>query len=366
MRVILVTAWYPSIASPVSGVFVRRDAELIARIHDVEVVHLASPELLSPDDVAADRESRMPVTRIPLSRANPLDLRRAWPLLDAKLQSADLLHTQAFTALLPFAGRRVQRPWVHSEHWSGLADSSSLTMRDRAVLQMAGPLLRRPDVVTVVSTYLRDHVRRRRSGPIRVVPSVVPSAPTVAAPHDPGLIRMVAVGGLVSGKDPFLALETVRELDRRGVPASLTWVGDGPLRESLRQAAEPTDRVRLLGSVDGREVAAALDAADVFILPTRGETLCLSALEAISHGRPVVIGARGGQRDYIVADNGILVEPRTPAAYADAVLSLWRRREELTPERIAATIGDRFAEARVLEGYDAAYELARSSRDREG
>ena len=129
----------------------------------------------------------------------------------------------------------------------------------------------------------------------------------------------------------------------------------------LRRAARPDDRLTLLGAVNGAGVSAALDAADIFILPTKGETLCLSALEAITHGRPVVIGSRGGQRDYIVAENGLLVEPRTPAAYADAVLELWHRRGELSPERVAATIGDRFREPRVLQGYHVAYESARSS-----
>ena len=78
----MVTAWYPSIASPVSGVFVRRDAELIATANDVEIVHLVSPELISPDDITADREAGLPVTRIPLSRSNPFDLRRVWAPLE--------------------------------------------------------------------------------------------------------------------------------------------------------------------------------------------------------------------------------------------------------------------------------------------
>ncbi len=355
----MVTAWYPSVASPVSGVFVHRDAELIATENDVEIIHLAPPGRITPDDLVVDRRSAIPITRMTVSRSNPLDLRRVWGPLKASIRRADVLHTQAFNTLMPFAGRPVDTPWVHSEHWSGIADPSTLTSRGRVVLRATAPLLRRPDVVTTVSTYLADRVRQHRRGPISIVPSVVPAAPIVAPPHDDTRIRLVAVGGLVHGKDPLLALETVRELHRRGVAAELTWVGDGPLRETVEQAARPEDRLELLGAVDGAGVAAALDAADVFVLPTRGETLCLSALEAITHGRPVVIGARGGQRDYIVADNGVLVEPRTPAAYADAVLSLWRRRAELSPQLVAATIGDRFRPSRVLDGYHAAYELAR-------
>ncbi|WP_253053159.1 glycosyltransferase family 4 protein [Cellulosimicrobium cellulans] len=352
-----------------SGVFVQRDAELVATAHEVEVVHLVDPGLLSPADREADAEAArsgaVPVTRIEMSRTNPFDVGRAARVLRPVLAGADVIHTHAFPTLFAFAGRRPPRPWVHTEHWSGIGDPGSLSPRGRAVMRLTAPLLRRPDVVTAVSNHLADQVRiHRGSRPVSVVPSVVPGAPVVPPPRDPDQVRLVGVGGLHEGKDPLLALRTAQELRRQGLPASLTWVGDGPLRSVLESAAGPDDRLVLLGHADAAGVAAALDAADIFILPTRGETLCLSAIEAITHGRPVVLGARGGQRDYVVDDNGVLVEERSAAAYAAAVVDLWSRREELTPERVVATIGDRFHGPRVLDGYESAYERAMSTRRR--
>lgn len=358
MRVLLVTTWFPSIAAPVSGTFVRKDAELIGSAHDVHVVHLAPPGQLSAADDDADRGLPFPVTRIPMSRSDPRQFRGAWRRLVPLHEQADVLHTQAFSALLPFVGRRVRMPWVHSEHWSGLVDRSALGVGGRAVFRATAPQLRKPDVVTTVSGFLAEHVRPHRRGPIMVVPSVVPPATVVAPPRDRDLIRMVAVGGLVPGKDPVLALETVRELRRRGRSAVLTWVGDGPLRASLEVAAGDAGDLVLLGPKDPAGVAAALDAADVFLLPTRSETLCLSALEAITHGRPVVIGGRGGQREYVTAENGRLVDERTAVAYADAVEAVWAQGDAMPPERIAASIGDRFHPGTVLEGYGSAYATA--------
>ncbi len=360
MRVLIVTTWYPSVANPVSGIFVRRDAELLATEHDVRVLHLASPELISDADAAADAASVVPITRVPMSTFDPRAIRRAWSAIAPMLERAEILHTHAFSTLLPFAGRRVEKPWVHSEHWSGIADPRTLSWRGRLVLSATGRLLRRPDVVTAVSSYLADRVGRFRRGRIMIVPSVVPAAPLVAPPHDPDHLRLVAVGGLVPGKDPLLAVETVRELVRRGQPTTLAWAGDGPLRMSLE--AEGGDSVRLLGAQDARGVAAALDGADIFVLPTVGETLCLSALEAITHGRPVVIGDRGGQRDYIEDANGRLVHDRTAVAFADAVQDVWSRRRELTPERVAATIGTRFQPASIRAAYDAAFTAARQEK----
>lgn len=358
MRILVITPWYPTVAAPVSGVFVQRDAELVASAHEVELVHLVDPALLAPADLAADAQSPFPVHRVPMSRSRPGDLVAAWRRIRDLSRDFDLVHTQAFQALLPFQGHRFTKPWVHSEHWSGIGDQASLTARGRLVLRLTGRLLARPDVVTAVSTHLLAQVERFRSGPTMVVPSVVNEVSASPVDRNPSLLRLVAVGHLVDGKDPLLAVRTVHELRRRGMATSLDWVGDGPLRSEIEDLIADDDGITLHGTLDADGVSAALSEADIFLLPTRGETLCLSAIEAISHGRPVVLGALGGQRDYVTADNGRLVGPRTPEAYAEAVLDVQADLERMDPESVAATIRGRFSAAAVLHGYDTAFEQA--------
>ncbi|MBT2485399.1 MULTISPECIES: glycosyltransferase [unclassified Microbacterium] len=359
MRILVITPWYPTIGSPVAGVFVRRDTELISTDHDVELVHLVDPSLLSEADLAADSRSAYPVHRVPMSPSRPTDLIAAWRRIRDLIPGFDVVHTHAFRALPPFLGHRVRKPWVHSEHWSGIGDPDSLTPRGRLVLRLTGPILRRPEIVTAVSNHLLSQVKRFRSGPTMVVPSVVAdAAPAGRTGQDPATLRLVSVGQLSDGKDPMLAVRTVEELRRRGVKTTLDWVGDGPLRPQIESLTEDDDGITLHGALDSTGVTTALNAADVFLLPTRGETLCLSALEAISHGRPVVIGSRGGQRDYITDDNGRLVDARTPEAYADAVVDIRQHLDRLDPESVAATLRGRFSAAAVLAGYEHAYERA--------
>jgi len=360
VRILVITPWYPTIAAPIAGVFVKRDAELIGSSHEIELIHLVDPTLLTPADIAADAASPYPVHRVPMSRSRPGDLVSAWRRIRALSRGFDVVHTQAFQALLPFQGHRLGKPWVHSEHWSGIGDSDSLTARGRLVLRLTGRVLRRPDIVTAVSSHLLSEVERFRSGPMMIVPSVVPDVSPVPTDHDPAVLRLVTVGHLVDGKDPVLAIRTVRELRRRGVPTNLEWVGDGPMRAEIEDLVAGEDGIILRGTLDADGVSAALSAADMFLLPTRGETLCLSAIEAISHGRPVVLGARGGQRDYVTEQNGRLVEARTPDAYADAVLDVRSHLNHLDPDTVAATIRGRFSAPAVLQGYNDAYEHAMS------
>jgi glycosyltransferase involved in cell wall biosynthesis len=361
VRILLVTTWYPSRLAPSSGIFVAKDVDLLAREHDVHVVHLISPRLLGPDEPDT---GPVRVTRIPMSTANPLHLIRARRRLESLIAESDLVHTQAFSALLPFAFRRPKRPWVHTEHWSGVPRPESVGRVWRASAPLALRLLRRPDVVTAVCRYLGDAVDAIRRRRVRIVPCVVEPVADVVERPDPGpRLRLVSVGGLVPGKDPMCAIDTVAELRSRGVDASLEWLGDGPLRDAAadRITALGLDtRVSLAGVRTPAEVGRSLDAADLFLLPTLGENFCVSAAEAIVHGRPVVVGAIGGQGEYLTPETGVLVADKSPGSYADAVEQLVARTRGRTAAQIAATIGDRFSSDSVLRGYEAAYAEASS------
>jgi glycosyltransferase involved in cell wall biosynthesis len=363
VRILLVTTWYPSTLAPSSGIFVQKDVELLRRNHEVQVIHLISPDLVTQGDRSEVDDE---VVRIPMSTSNPRQIARAWNRILPFFENADVLHTQAFSALLPFAGRRVRLPWVHTEHWSGLSTPSTLPRTWRVLLPSLKRLLRMPDVVTAVCEYLAEPIRSARPGAVRIVPcNVQPVGIVKPPPREPDHLNLIAVGGLLDRKDPLCAVETVGMLRERGVPAALTWVGEGELRAVVEARISELGlehEVELVGSLDSMGVGMALDRSDIFFLPTRGENFCVSAAEALVHGRPVVVGSTGGQGEYIRPEAGALVSVQTPSAYADAVEDLAARTQATTALEIAATIGDRFSSESVLRGYEAAYAEATSTR----
>ena len=366
MRILVITPWYPTVIQPIAGIFVQRDAQLISTRHEVEVVHLVEPALMSAGDKSIDDETGFPIHRVPMSRTDPSSPLRVWRQLKPLIEKSDLIHSHAFQALLPFALRRVGRPWVHSEHWSGVANPHQFNARGRLFFRVASRLFQRPDMVTAVSSFLLDRVRSHRTGPTMIVPSVVSEVSPSPVDHSSNTLRLVTVANLVEGKDPMLAIDTLDELHKRGVAATLRWVGDGPLRQSVEDRTSGSSAITLLGALDRVGVSRELDSAEIFLLPTRSETLCLSAIEAISHGRPVVIGGYGGQRDYVNAENGILVDERNPQAYADAIQEVAASFSRLTPPAVAETVRGRFTPERVLALYEEAYDAAtRHKHERE-
>ncbi|MGN7613793.1 glycosyltransferase family 4 protein [Magnetococcales bacterium HHB-1] len=133
--------------------------------------------------------------------------------------------------------------------------------------------------------------------------------------------RQVAfVGRLSAEKGPkhFCQLAT-RE-------PSLSWslFGDGPLRSSLE--SQYGQQVQFYGMVD--DMRRYWSKLDLLVITSKREGLPLVALEAMSHGIPVIAFAVGGLKRLIVHGcNGFLVPEGNQEALYDA-LQRWQKRSE--------------------------------------
>jgi len=99
---------------------------------------------------------------------------------------------------------------------------------------------------------------------------------------------LVHCGRLSPEKEPVRSVEAVKVLIDAGVDVKLIIVGGGPLWKKIRKQSQDLP-IEMLGYVANRKmVAAYLAAADIAIAPGPLETFCLSALECLASGTPVV------------------------------------------------------------------------------
>jgi glycosyltransferase involved in cell wall biosynthesis len=106
-------------------------------------------------------------------------------------------------------------------------------------------------------------------------------------------------------------------------PAHLVIVGTGDLEEPLkaRVSTEMPGRVTLTGKVP--DPSPYLQAADAWTLPSFGEGLPVSMLEAMSSGLPVVVTAVGAMEELVHDDvNGYVVPVGDAAALATALTKI--------------------------------------------
>jgi alpha-1,6-mannosyltransferase len=99
---------------------------------------------------------------------------------------------------------------------------------------------------------------------------------------------LVHCGRMSPEKQPERSVQALAELVRRGVNARLVIIGGGPLWNKIRKQSMGLP-VEMVGYIASRQkVAAYLAAADLAIAPGPLETFCLSALESLASGTPVV------------------------------------------------------------------------------
>lgn len=137
---------------------------------------------------------------------------------------------------------------------------------------------------------------------------------------DDDALQIIHCGRMAPEKNPQLSIETLRVLVRRGIPAHLTVLGQGPLREHLIEVAQDLP-VTFHSYIRGRaELATVMQRADVAIAPGPLETFGLAALEALACGVPTVCPDEGALAE--VVKEGGLAAPSDPEMFADAVLEL--------------------------------------------
>jgi glycosyltransferase involved in cell wall biosynthesis len=141
---------------------------------------------------------------------------------------------------------------------------------------------------------------------------------------------IVSMGRLAPQKGFDVLISAIRLIKDRHKDRDLKLVivGEGPLLGQLRGQVESLgmlDSVIFTGQVN--EVVTYLQAADIFVLPSRFEGLSNALLEAMACGLPVIASRVSGNVDVIQANfNGLLVEPDSVDELATVIGRLVRDR----------------------------------------
>lgn len=137
--------------------------------------------------------------------------------------------------------------------------------------------------------------------------------------------QLICVGTLeVLYKAPDILMDSLKILKSQGVSLHLTWVGDGRCRPEIENRLKDLglqEHVTFLGKVPaGARVAAALDAAHLFVLPSRQEGLPRAMIEAMARGLPCIGSTAGGIPELLPPED--LVPPGDAQALAQKIMEV--------------------------------------------
>jgi len=369
LRVLMVTgAYYPEISS--GGVQSQNMARELRDRADVHVLTTAVDPALRPDDEI----NGVPVTRVFVNVRSALSrFGAAVSLIVSGLRlvkQADVVHIHGCSTKnvpLTIIAKMFRRPIILTLHTAGYDEPEAVERQGSLALWAFLSADRYMSVSpSLVAAYRAFGLPADR---MDLVPNGIdtdrfsPAADRAALRRELGLPNdrpvVAFVGFFSEDKQPQVLFDAWLQLQNDGVDTTLLLVGDndsGYFEVNAGLARDMRDRAEAAGLADrlvmtGRvlDVERYLQAADVFVLPSRREGLPVALLEAMSCGLPCVASCLAGSTDSIItnADNGILVSAGDVTALANAITAVVADRP--TAERLG-----RAARATILSRYGSA------------
>ena len=158
--------------------------------------------------------------------------------------------------------------------------------------------------------------------------------------HQPGPLRVLAVGNLIPRKGLHHLLDAVRRLPAGLVQVDIVGREDAApryARRLRRRAAAWGLAVRFHGRLDADALARRYRQAQVFALPSQHEGYGIVFAEALGFGLPVLAGHGGAVGEIVTSGReGVLVAPDDVDALAAALRAWATDRDLLTRQAVAA------------------------------
>lgn len=155
-------------------------------------------------------------------------------------------------------------------------------------------------------------------------------------------------------------IEALRIMPEAARRLRLVIVGDGPLREEVATLLDQAGVAKLAWLAGSRDdVPTLMRGLDLFVLPSLGEGVSNTILEAMASGLPVVATAVGGNCELVKeGETGQLVPRSDPQSMARAILHYFKNADKSRRQgRRAREIAERcFSISNMVDGYVGLYD----------
>jgi len=137
-------------------------------------------------------------------------------------------------------------------------------------------------------------------------------------------IRLIFISRLEIEKGIYIAIETLKILNREKNLFKLIIAGSGSEEKKIQRLAQENPDIEWMGLVDGLQKHNLLFSAQLMFFPTYyPEGLPLTLLEGMMYGLPLITRPVGGIPDIVTnEENGYLIESLSPEENAEKILLL--------------------------------------------
>lgn len=137
--------------------------------------------------------------------------------------------------------------------------------------------------------------------------------------------NLLFLARIEKAKGIYIAIDSFKILKEKYPELELTIVGGGSELEAVKDRIEEEklDDISVTGALSGDALIDQFLKADCYILPTHGEGMPTSVLEAMAFGLPIVTRKVGGLADFFENGKmGYITDSLNPQVFADAIEKL--------------------------------------------
>lgn len=367
MKILMITPWYPDERNPNSGVFIRTQAQALTRAgHEVVVISAKInytrfglfSYAVQLSELASVHEHRVNIKKsFPLYNQLNFLLTALWySWRVGRKFKPDVIHASigypgAFWGWA--LGRLLGRPFLITEHTRIINNFRSKLHR---ALTLFG--LKRAAIVLAVSRSLAAEIETYTKKNVIVVANTIDVSrferPSTVNTSVPQIGFLGGVNTPVKGLDILL-----QALAKTTSDCMLHIGGSGTLLQQYKQLAislNITEKCNFYGFIPYDEVPYFISRMHFLVCSSRYETFCVSLIETMASGKPVVATRCGGPEEFITTQNGVLVEKENPEKLGEALSWMMVHYQDYSPATIKEYVNERFSEKAFVAKITGLYE----------
>jgi len=400
-NILIIPSWFPSVESPLSGIFIKEQVEVLAKTYNDSFNFIVSEWGYNDSEVtfwkpgnALKKMARFLVTpknwfnqekgvyyagspylnissKIPylghfdrLVNVHRKNIKRA----AKELGSIDLIHAHvSYPAgyLAYLLSKELDIPYLITEHMGPFPFERY--KKNGLPIPEIDLAIKNTDKTVVVSEALSDQMYVHGYKDTIVIPNMVDDEifkPEIHVEKDASF-RFFTLCSLEKEKGIEDLLKAIAIWKPSTSKVHFLIGGNGEDRGKFIQLSENLgvqDYITWLGSIKRDEVPGYLNSCNAFVLPSHIESFGIVFAEAIACGKPIVATQCGGPETIVNEINGKLVPVKDPNALAEVLQWMVENSDSFDSKKIRANFEKRFSRKAVSEQIDSLYQSILNSK----